>query len=40
MGAEDAFGAGQISVFLCDARGDAIRERHHVRALLSRRWTV
>jgi LacI family transcriptional regulator len=37
MGAEDAFGAGQVSVFLCDARGDAIRERYHVRALLSRR---
>ena len=37
MGAEDAFGAGQVSVFLCDARGDAIRERHHVRALLGRR---
>ncbi len=37
MGAEDAFGAGQISVFLCDARGDAIREKYHVRALLSRR---
>ena len=25
------------TVFLCDARGDAIREQHHVRALLSRR---
>jgi LacI family transcriptional regulator len=37
MGAEDAFGAGSMSVFLCDARGDAIREQHHVRALLSRR---
>jgi LacI family transcriptional regulator len=37
MGAEDAFGAGQVSVFLCDARGDAIRERYHIRALLSRR---
>jgi LacI family transcriptional regulator len=37
MGAEDAFGAGQVSVFLCDARGDAIRERHHVRALIGRR---
>lgn len=37
MGAEDAFGAGQVSVFLCDARGDAIREQHHIRALLSRR---
>jgi LacI family transcriptional regulator len=37
MGAEDAFGAGQMSVFLCDARGDAIREQHHLQALLSRR---
>jgi LacI family transcriptional regulator len=37
MGAEDAFGAGRTSVFLCDARGDAIRERHHVEALLARR---
>lgn len=37
MGAEDAFGAGQISVFLCDARGDAIREQHHLKALLGRR---
>jgi len=26
-----------MSVFLCDARGDAIREQHHVQALLSRR---
>src|SRR5690606_25969395 len=26
MGAEDTFGAGDVSVFLCDARGDAIRE--------------
>jgi len=37
MGAEDAFGAGQVDVFLCDARGDTIREQHHLRALLSRR---
>lgn len=37
MGAEDAFGAGQVNVFLCDARGDSIREQHHLRALLSRR---
>lgn len=37
MGAEDTFGAGQISVFLCDARGDALRERHYISALLSRR---
>ncbi|WP_084106592.1 LacI family DNA-binding transcriptional regulator [Demequina sp. NBRC 110056] len=37
MGAEDAFGAGQVNVFLCDARGDAIREQHHLKALLNRR---
>lgn len=37
MGAEDASGAGQMSVFLCDARGDAIRESFHLRALLGRR---
>ena len=37
MGAEDTLGAGQLSVFLCDARGDTIRERHYISALLSRR---
>ncbi|MWB98111.1 LacI family DNA-binding transcriptional regulator [Agromyces seonyuensis] len=37
MGAEDAFGAGQVNVILCDARGDAIREQHHLKALLNRR---
>jgi len=37
MGAEDAFGAGQMSIFLCDAREDAIREQYHLKALLSRR---
>ncbi len=37
MGAEDAFGAGRVSVFLCDARGDAIREQYHLKALLGRR---
>jgi LacI family transcriptional regulator len=37
MGAEDAFGVDEISVFLCDARGDAIRERAQIRALLARR---
>ncbi len=37
LGAEDAFGADRTSVFLCDARDDAIREQHHIRALLSRR---
>ncbi|WP_305788336.1 LacI family DNA-binding transcriptional regulator [Symbioplanes lichenis] len=37
MGAEDAFGTGKMSVLLCDARGDAIREQYHLRALLGRR---
>ncbi|MEN0140046.1 MAG: LacI family DNA-binding transcriptional regulator [Rhodococcus sp. (in: high G+C Gram-positive bacteria)] len=37
MGAEDAFGIEQLSVFLCDARGDTIREQHHLRKLLARR---
>ncbi|HJP77702.1 MAG TPA: LacI family DNA-binding transcriptional regulator [Pseudonocardiaceae bacterium] len=37
LGAEDALGAGQISVLLCDGRGDAIREQHYVRTLLARR---
>ncbi|TDC80257.1 LacI family DNA-binding transcriptional regulator [Streptomyces hainanensis] len=37
MGAEDAFGVGRVAVFLCDARGDALREQHHVQALLGRR---
>ncbi|GAA4084275.1 LacI family DNA-binding transcriptional regulator [Nonomuraea soli] len=37
LGAEDAFGAGEMAVLLCDARGDAIREQHHLRTLLSRR---
>ena len=37
MGAEDAFGAGQVNVFVCDARGDTIREQHQLRALMSRR---
>ncbi|TFD54168.1 LacI family transcriptional regulator [Cryobacterium sp. Hh7] len=35
-GAEDAFGKGKMSAFLCDARGDAIREKYHLDALLSR----
>jgi LacI family transcriptional regulator len=37
MGAEDAAGTGEVSVFLCDARGDSLRERYHVQALLGRR---
>ncbi len=36
-GAEDAFGTGNMSVFLCDARGDAIRLQYHLQALLGRR---
>ena len=36
MGAEDALGAGEVSVVLCDARGDAIREQRHINTLLSR----
>jgi LacI family transcriptional regulator len=36
-GAEDALGAGNINAFLCDARGDTIREQHHLQALLGRR---
>jgi LacI family transcriptional regulator len=37
IGAEDTLGAGQMSVLLCDARDDAIRERHHLKVLLGRR---
>lgn len=37
LGAEDALGAGRISVFLCDGRDDPIRERHYIDLLLGRR---
>src|SRR3989442_11357822 len=37
LGAEDALGAGQISVLLCDGRGDRIREQPYLRTLLARR---
>ena len=37
LGAEDALGAGQISVFMCDTRDDPVRERQHLDMLLSRR---
>jgi LacI family transcriptional regulator, galactose operon repressor len=37
LGAEDALGEGQMSVLLCDSRGDPIREQHYVRTLLSRK---
>lgn len=36
-GAEDAFGYEKMSVFLCDSRGDAIRETFHIKSLLARR---
>ena len=36
IGAEDALGAGQVSVFLCDARDDPIREQYYLRTLLAR----
>ncbi|BCL33034.1 LacI family DNA-binding transcriptional regulator [Streptomyces aurantiacus] len=37
LGAEDALGTGEISVLLCDTRGDAIREQHYLRTLAARR---
>jgi LacI family transcriptional regulator len=36
LGAEDALGAGQISVFMCDTRDDPDRERQYLDMLLSR----
>jgi LacI family transcriptional regulator len=37
LGAENALGDEENSVLLCDARGDAIRRRHHIQTLLARR---
>jgi LacI family transcriptional regulator, galactose operon repressor len=37
LGAEDALGAGQISVFMCDTRDDPDREKQYLDMLLSRR---
>jgi LacI family transcriptional regulator len=37
LGAEDALGAGQISVFMCDTRDEPERERQYLDMLLSRR---
>ncbi|MDU0348029.1 LacI family DNA-binding transcriptional regulator [Actinomyces sp. MRS3W] len=37
MGVENAFGINEVSVMLCDARGDAIREKHHLATMLERR---
>jgi LacI family transcriptional regulator len=36
LGAEDALGADQISVFMCDTRDDPDRERQYLNMLLSR----
>jgi LacI family transcriptional regulator len=36
LGVENALGNQQMSVLLCDARGDAIRRQHYIRALLAR----
>jgi LacI family transcriptional regulator len=37
LGAEDALGTGQVSVFMCDTRDDQERERRYVEMLASRR---
>lgn len=37
VGAEDAAGEGSLSVLMCDARGDAVREQEQLRVLLGRR---
>ncbi len=37
LGAEDTLGAGEMSVLLCDGRGDPIREQHYLRTLMARR---
>lgn len=36
-GAEDALGSGQMSMLLCETRGDPIREQHYLRVLTARR---
>jgi LacI family transcriptional regulator len=37
LGAEDALGAGEMAVLLCDTRDDPVREQHYLRNLLARR---
>jgi LacI family transcriptional regulator len=37
IGAEDALGAGRMSIFLCDGRDDPIREQYYLQTLLGRR---
>jgi LacI family transcriptional regulator len=36
LGVENALGNQQMSVLLCDARGDEIRRRHYIKTLLAR----
>src|SRR3954471_5221670 len=36
-GIEDALGAQQVAIIVCDARSDPIRERYYVELLVSRR---
>jgi LacI family transcriptional regulator len=36
LGVENALGDEEMSVLLCDARGDAIRRKHYIRTLLAR----
>src|SRR6516225_4358103 len=37
LGAEDALGTGQVSVFMCDTRDEPDRERRYVEMLWARR---
>jgi LacI family transcriptional regulator len=37
LGADDALGTGQVSVFMCDTRDDAEREQRYVEMLAARR---
>src|SRR4029077_5341565 len=37
LGAEDALGTGQVSVFMCDTRDDPDREKRYVEMLSARR---
>jgi LacI family transcriptional regulator len=37
LGAEDALGTGQVSVFMCDTRDDPDREKRYVETLAARR---
>lgn len=36
LGAEDTLGSGEMSVLLCDSRGDPICEQHYLKNLLAR----